>query len=116
MPLVKLQCTNEITTEIMQCISDIIKHITGKPEAYIMVTADQASVLINRESGTGAFIDVRGVGGLDQAKNDEISKQISYLLKERLNIDSSRIYLNFTEFEESYWGHGGVAGREPGTF
>ena len=49
-------------------------------------------------------------------KNNEISKQVSSLLNEKLNIDSSRIYFNFTEFDGSYWGHGGVAGRDAGTF
>ena len=116
MPLVKIQSTKEVTDEVLQTTSDIVKSVTGKPDWAIMVTADLGSVCMNRETGEGAFVDVRGVGGLDQGKNVEISKQISSMLSEKLGINSDRIYFNFTNFEGSFWGHGGVAGRDAGTF
>ena len=77
MPLVKIQSTKEVTDEILQLTSDIVKSVTGKPDWAIMVTADLGSVCMNRETGGGAFIDVRGVGGLSQGINAEISKQVS---------------------------------------
>ena len=116
MPLVKIQSTGEVTDEVLQLTSDIVKSVTGKPDWAIMVTADMGSVCMNREAGDGAFVDVRGVGGLDPSKNAEISKQVSSLLSEKLNINSGRIYFNFTSYDGSNWGHGGVGGREAGTF
>ena len=116
MPLVKIQSTREVTDEILQLTSDIVKSVTGKPDWAIMVIADLGSVCINRETGGGAFIDVRGVGGLSQGINAEISKQVSSLMSEKLDIDSSRIYFNFTNYEGSFWGHGGINGSEAGTF
>jgi phenylpyruvate tautomerase PptA (4-oxalocrotonate tautomerase family) len=117
MPLVKIQSTKEVTDEVLQSVSDIISDITGKPGWAIMITAEGAgSVCMNREVGEGAFIDVRGVGGLEQSNNAEISKQVSSLLSEKLNINSGRIYFNFTNYDGSFWGHGGVEGRNPGTF
>ena len=117
MPLVKIQSTIEVTDEVLQSTSDIVKDITGKPDWAIMVTANCGGrFCMNRETGEGAFIDVRGVGGLDKNTNSEISKQVSTLLSEKLDIDSSRIYFNFTNYEGSFWGHGGVNGFGAGTF
>ena len=106
MPLAKIQCTKEITNETLQSISDIIKDITGKQESHIMVTADlTTSFCMNRETGGGAFIDIRGVGGFSQTVNSDISKQISTLLVDALNINPQRIFFNFTNLEGNFWGH-----------
>ena len=106
MPLAKIQCTKEITTETLQLISDIIKDITGKQESHIMVTADlTTSFCMNREEGDGAFIDIRGVGGFSKPINTDISKQVSELLVDTLNINPQRIFFNFTNLEGSFWGH-----------
>ncbi len=106
MPLAKIQCTKEITDETLQSISDIIKYTTRKEESHIMVTADlTTSFCMNREGGDGAFIDIRGVGGFSQSINSDISKQISTLLVDTLNINPQRIFFNFTNLEGSFWGH-----------
>ena len=48
--------------------------------------------------GDGAFIDIRGVGGFSKSINSDISKQISTLLVDTLNINPKRIFFNFTNF------------------
>ncbi len=40
-----------------------------------------------------------------QSINSDISKQISTLLVDTLNINPQRIFFNFTNLEGSFWGH-----------
>ena len=80
------------------------------------VAAKLAGLDPTGEVGDGAFIDVRGVGGLDTGNKTALSQKISSLLSDTLGIDGKRIYFNFTNFEGSFWGHGGVNGMNSGTF
>ena len=111
MPLLKLETTALLPGEkgkpLLAALSKAVADATGKPEQYVMVTVIQSTMLMSGKAGDAAFVDVRGIGGLNGETNRKLSQQICKLLKDSLGIAPDRIYLNFTEVEAGNWGWNG---------
>jgi phenylpyruvate tautomerase PptA (4-oxalocrotonate tautomerase family) len=111
MPLLKLETTVALDEEkrksLLPVLSRIMAETTGKPEEYVMVTASSSAILMAGKPGDAAFVDIRGIGGLDGNVNRQLSQKICRLLNQSLGIPSNRIYLNFTEVEAPDWGWDG---------
>ena len=108
MPLLKLETTVVLTDEkrnaLLASLSKIMAATTGKPEQYVMVTLNPAVMLMAGKAGDGAFVDIRGIGGLSGSVNRQLSQKVCRLLNESLGVPQNRIYLNFTELEAGNWG------------
>ena len=108
MPLLKLETTVPLPEEkgkpLLAALSQAVAGATGKPEQYVMVTVTQSAMLMSGKTGDAAFVDVRGIGGLNGETNRKLCQQICKLLKDSLGIAPDRVYLNFTEFEAGNWG------------
>jgi phenylpyruvate tautomerase PptA (4-oxalocrotonate tautomerase family) len=108
MPLLKLETTVVLTDDkrqaLLTSLSEILAETTGKPEEYVMITVNQAAMLMAGKPGDAAFVDVRGIGGLSADVNRQLSQKVCRLLNESLGVPPNRIYLNFTEIEASNWG------------
>ena len=111
MPLLKLETTVPLPEEkknpLLSALSKAVAGATGKPEQYVMVTVTQSAMLMSGKAGDAAFVDVRGIGGLNGETNRKLSQQICKLLKDALGIAPDRVYLNFTEVEAGNWGWNG---------
>jgi phenylpyruvate tautomerase len=111
MPLLKLETTLPLPEEkekpLLAALSKVVAGATGKPEQYVMVTVGQAAMLMSAKAGDCAFVDIRGIGGLNGETNRKLSQQICKLLKESLGIAPDRVYLNFTDVEAGNWGWNG---------
>lgn len=111
MPLLKLETTVPLPEEkgkpLLAALSKAVASATGKPEQYVMFTVTQSAMLMSGKVGDAAFVDVRGIGGLNGETNRKLSQQICKLLKDSLGIAPDRIYLNFTEVEAGNWGWNG---------
>ncbi len=111
MPLLKLETTVVLTDDkrqtLLASLSKLMAETTGKPEQYVMVTADQSAILMSGKSGDAAFVDIRGIGGLSTEVNRQLSQKVCRLLNDTLGVPSNRIYLNFTELEAPNWGWNG---------
>ncbi len=111
MPLLKLETTVPLPEEkgkpLLAALSKTVASATGKPEQYVMVTVTQSAMLMSGKTGDAAFVDVRGIGGLNGETNGKLSEQICKLLKDSLGIATDRVYLNFTEVEAGNWGWNG---------
>jgi phenylpyruvate tautomerase len=111
MPLLKLETTVVLNEEkrksLLADLSRTVAETTGKPEQYVMVTANQSSILMSGKPGDAAFADVRGIGGLSGSVNRQLTEKICRLLNESLGVPANRIYLNFTDVEGSNWGWDG---------
>src|SRR5579883_920526 len=111
MPLLKLETTVPLPDEkgkpLLAALSKAVAGDTGKPEQYVMVTVTQSTMLMSGKAGDAAFVDVRGIGGLNGETNRKLSQQICKLLKDSLGIAPDRVYLNFTEVEAGNWGWNG---------
>jgi phenylpyruvate tautomerase len=111
MPLLKLETTVPLPEEkvkpLLAALSKSLSSATGKPEQYVMVTVSHSALLMSGKAGDAAFVDVRGIGGLNGETNRNLSQQICKLLKDSLGIAGDRVYLNFTNVEAGNWGWNG---------
>ena len=112
MPLLKLETNVEITSEqraaLLASLSKIVAQTIGKPEQYVMVTVNQAGVLMAGKPGDAAFGDLRSIGGLNSDVNNQLSEKICQFLSQFLGITPDRIYLNFTDVKAGNWGWNGA--------
>ena len=111
MPLLKLETTVPLPQEagkpLLAALSKALAGATGKPEEYVMITVSHSGMLMSGKGGDAAFVDVRGIGGLNSETNRRLSQQICRLLKDSLGIAGDRVYLNFTDVEAGNWGWNG---------
>ncbi len=111
MPLLKLETTVSLPEDkakpLLGALSKAVSGATGKPEQYVMITVNHLAMLMSGKAGDAAFVDVRGIGGLNGETNRKLSDQICKLLKDSLGISSDRVYLNFTDVEAGNWGWNG---------
>ena len=108
MPLIQIQATKQIPSGVIAELSKIAAVTIGKPEAYVMVSASQADLMISGGEGTAAYVCVKSIGGLTRDVNEKLSAKICALLEEQLQIPPNRVYLNFTEVPASNWGWSGT--------
>ena len=112
MPLIKVnssvRCEAAKKEEVVKELSKITAEVIGKPETYVAsVFEDDAVISYGGEIGPGAFVEVRSIGGIGGQVNKDLSAKISACLKEKLGIDSSKIYINFYDVSGSDWGWNG---------
>lgn len=109
MPLIKLQVATSVPPDkkeaLLAAACKIVAEATGKPPDYVMaVLEDDAIASLGGVMCPAAFADVRGIGGVDGGTNAAISKEICDLLQRELNIESDKVYLNFTDVPAQNWG------------
>jgi phenylpyruvate tautomerase PptA (4-oxalocrotonate tautomerase family) len=108
MPLVKLEVSTPvpepIKNKLLAGISGIVIKVTGKPQAYMMVTLEEGKIMLGGKTELAAFADVRGIGGFTPVVNKQISKDVCDLLKKELGIKPENVYLTFTDVAASNWG------------
>jgi phenylpyruvate tautomerase PptA (4-oxalocrotonate tautomerase family) len=111
MPLLKLETSAALSEDkrkaLLASLSKAVAETVGKPEQYVMVTADQAGMMMSGKAGDAAFVDIRSIGGLSGEVNRKLSQQVCKLLKDALGISPDRVYLNFTDVDAGNWGWNG---------
>ena len=111
MPLLKLETTvvlnDEKRNELLARLSGVVAETIGKPEEYVMVTANASAILMSGKAGDAAFVDVRSIGGLSAPVTRQLSQKICRVLNQSLSVPPNRVYLNFTEIEAGDWGWDG---------
>jgi len=108
MPLLKCQLSIELEEDtkqsLMQELSSLASRITGKPEQYIMVSVSEGSFLMGGQPVKGAFLAVRGIGGLGGDINRQLSEGICNILQEKAGISPGQVYINFADVAPNDWG------------
>jgi phenylpyruvate tautomerase PptA (4-oxalocrotonate tautomerase family) len=111
MPLLKLDTTVVLSDDkkkaLLAALSKTVAETIDKPEQYIMVVISSAAMLMAGKPDAAAFVDLRSIGGLNDAANQQLSQNICNLLSESLGVPRDRIYLNFTDVPASNWGWNG---------
>ena len=111
MPLIRMETSASLTDadekSLAESLSKIAAAAIGKPESYVMSVVSRSTISMAGEMGPAAFLDVRSIGGLNQAVNREISKQVAALLEETLQIPDDRIYIGFESVTGVNWGYRG---------
>lgn len=107
MPMLNLKCTKEISSDLQKELSMAVATIIGKPETYVMVVAEKASIMMSGEKGDAAYVEVRSIGGLNHSVNTQLTRQICKLMEDLLYIPSDRVYVTFQSIERDHWGWNG---------
>jgi len=104
MPLIKIQTSSEIPSEVMAKFSRAAAQIIGKPENYVMVSVSTAGMMMAGAEGQAAFVEVKSIGGLNRTVCQELTNKICELLADHPGIPPERVYINFTEVPPDEWG------------
>jgi len=111
MPYIRLETSaraeGDAADRLLASISSLIASEIGKPEQYVMAELATGRFLMSGKDGDAAFADIRSIGGLDGNVNTGISEKLCALLKEQLDIDPGRVYINFTNVSSAEWGWNG---------
>ncbi len=112
MPYIGVTTSREIPQDkrgvILKALSSAIATSTGKPEQYVMITISPANIMFAGEINNAAFVDIRGIGGLNVNVNRDLTKRICALLEAFLAIPPNSVYLTFTDVEATNWGWNGT--------
>ena len=111
MPMLSLR-TNVVIPQdkhekLISGLSTIVADGIGKPEQYVMVAIEEASLLMGGKPGPAAFIDLRSIGGLSPAVNGRLSALLCDAMERVLAIPKNRVFINFTEVSGGNWGWNG---------
>lgn len=80
----------------------------GKPESYVMVLVeDLQTLLFAGNDEPAAYIELKSIG-LPESETAHLSSALCQLVSEKLNIDSNRIYIEFSNAERHMWGWKGA--------
>lgn len=112
MPYVSLKIDGD---NAKQAVGDVLEQLArdvaeplGKSVASVMASFESAEIMMAMESGPAAFLEVKSIGGLDNAVNTEITRRICATLEARLGIPPDRVYINFIDIARSDWGWKGA--------
>ena len=110
MPYIQIRTNKEITKEQELKIKErlgVAIEIVGKSEAWLMVEfVPNCNLYFKGDNSNDiAYVDVKLYGRSDSSSYNNLTKEISAILNENLNIDPGNIYLSYGEF--SNWGWNG---------
>ena len=112
MPLLKLETTTALPEDrrraLLASLSKAVAETIGKPEQYVMVTANPIAMVMSGKAGDAASVDIRSIGGLGDDVKRKLSQKVCKLLKDSLGILTDRVYLNFTDVDAGNWGWNGT--------
>lgn len=109
MPYIKLNTNAQINdkSRILRKLSKLAAQETSKPESYVMIEVyDNLTMLFAGKDEPLAFLECKSIG-LTEKQAKSLSAAISQLLKTELNIESLRIYIEFSNAPAAFWGYNG---------
>ncbi len=108
MPYIQLRTNKGITKEQEQEIKARLGEaidIVGKSEAWLMVEfVPNCNLYFKGDNSEDiAYVDVKLYGRSDASSYNNLTKEITAILNENLNINSSNIYISYGEFINWGW-------------
>jgi phenylpyruvate tautomerase PptA (4-oxalocrotonate tautomerase family) len=80
---------------------------TGKPERYVLVELmENQAMLFAGTSDPLAYLECKSIG-LSASQAKSISAAVSRILKDNLQLNGDRIYIEFSNCPGEYWGWNG---------
>ena len=106
MPLLELttNTTLDNSQRVAEQASRLTAEILGKPESYVMVKIlpEQALIFAGTDE-PAAHVKLKSLG-LPENNTADFSAKICAFISSELNIDSARIYIEFSNPERHMWG------------
>ena len=112
MPLMTIRTTADIdeasVKSLLTACSAKVADLLGKPESYVMTLFERVPAMtMGGTDEPACLVEVRSIGELSGNQTKAMSKVFCGMLSERLGVPPNRIFLNFTDFARSMWGHNG---------
>lgn len=109
MPYISIQTNVDLSEDrkenLLKDITDLLSKELGKPEKYIMgIIQNSESMIMGEKSDPLAFAELRSIR-LPENRTKTLTKSLTYFLKDALEIDADRIFLNFINIEPHLWGY-----------
>jgi len=96
--------TVEQENSFLTCCSSTLAAALGKPESYVMVElSDHQSMLFAGTDAPLAFIELKSLG-LSPEQTADVSAKLSAMIKQQLEIEIDRIYIEFAAPERAMFG------------
>jgi phenylpyruvate tautomerase len=111
MPYLKVRTNQPVSPEtnihISKILSKNIAKLLAKPESYVMIDVESnPSLLFAETSEPAAYMELKSIG-LPDIQIPVLSRSLCSTIRENLNIDPSRIYIEFTDVKAKHWGWNG---------
>ena len=106
MPLLEINTNTAIddSLAVAEQASKLVANILGKPESYVMVEIRPEQALIFGGShAPAAHIKLKSLG-LAESSTADLSETLCSFMTTQLNIDSARVYIEFSSPERHMWG------------
>ena len=108
MPYLKLQTNQELSKDRKQdLLEDIVSLVSKeleKPKKYVMALIEESQMMIFGSSyEPTAYVEFRSIN-LPEKRTQALSKSITHFIKSHLDIDASRIFIQFVNSERHMWG------------
>ena len=106
MPLLSIRTNCQLNNkkELALEASKLTAQILSKPEAYVMVSIEDSQALIFAGNDQpAAYVELKSLG-LPEDQTSDLSSSLCTFINERLDIDSARIYIEFSNAERHMWG------------
>jgi phenylpyruvate tautomerase len=110
MPLVKVHYSNEFAKDILNLLSKSMSKLVGKTlgksEDFVMIIFQRTELQsFGLDSTTPSlFIELKNVGTLSPETTNILSAKITELCIGFIDVEPTRIYLEFQESERHLWG------------
>lgn len=96
----------EVPSDFKKTVTDVLAKILGKPVSYIAVLVVPGQDLsFGGTDEPAALCDLVSIGSLSTEKNKTHSKALMDVLKQKLGVDSSRVYINFHNTDKANIGY-----------
>jgi len=109
MPLLRITTSKQvdisIQKNILKMFSSLLANILSKSEDYIQtIFHDNKIMTFAKTSEDTAFIEIKSIGGLTAVHCQDLTSQCCSLLEKELNIQASRIYVEFSDIHATLFG------------
>ena len=110
MPFIQVNTSSKSVLEddalLQSDLSKMVAELTGKPENYVMTMIQRDIQMTFAGSDEPCcFIKVKSIGSLSPSS---MSKSLCELIESKTNINTNRIYIEFTNIKASNWGFNGT--------
>ena len=90
---------------MIERMADVVTDITGKARSHMMTSLSRAVAMqLGDDDAPCAYVDLRGIGGLNPEINQRLSDAIGALLEETLGVAPDHVYITFTSVDATHWG------------
>ena len=105
MPFIQINTSSKSVLEdnlLQKEISKIVADLTGKPESYVMtMIQSDTNMTFAGSDEPCCFIKLKSIGSLNPSL---MSKSLCDLIASKTNINTDRIYIEFSDVKAHNWG------------